>query len=251
MKLLDAATVENGDGNWVSGYEIGADQCGLVSAVSDTCNPSSYVVIGGSEDGTPLALRVTPFAVLVRMNERTTFCSWQEIAAQLDGLINVEKEKAAGHALWFGSDAGEGPSAPDPNPRQGETWLGNAAVTSVAAGSDDTASLADALAAFYAKTVGVEPVIHLGTSAALRMAWIDKDSIRGIDAPVVINPGYDPDGIAITGPVRIRFGNVQKLDGVNTSVNRVSADANVLGAIEFDPCAAVVVGPLPTHPNQS
>lgn len=251
MKLLDKATVSEGDGTWTNGYEIGAFQCGIVAYVFDTCSPDSGVDVGGDEGGSPRPVRVTPFASVVRLNERPTFCEPEEAASHLTEVSRAERERSTGHALWYGSDAGPGPNDPEPNPRQGETWLGEDGVTSVSAGADDVASLGAALSAFYAKTVGVEPTVHLGVEAALRFTWVTEDRIQGLDADVVVNAGYDPDGIAVTGPIAVRFGTPELLSAVDRSNNRYSADVTTLGAIEFDPCAAVVVGPLPTHPNQS
>lgn len=81
----------------------------------------------------------------------------------------------------------------------------------------------------------LDPLLHLGMNTVLQLG---EDRLDALGFPYVVNSGYPINGIAVTGPVTIRIGDVQSLRGYNYAANRTSVEALRFAAFQFDPCQA-------------
>lgn len=231
--LLDTADVREGDGNWTAGGTADAVQSGMESLLSDICLPAPAEILAGTHEGSPSGYATKPFSFVVRMRYPTK-CGINDPDTFIREAVRLESEKAVGHALWFGTGSSE-------------TWLGASGVGSVAAGATIQDSVGAALEEFYRRTVGLEPIVHLGVTSALKLGqYIDETpSLRGTNTRVVVSPGYPADGIAVTGPVEIQLSGIQSLLSRDWRVNREVLEGTRIGSVEFDPAAAVIVGEPP------
>lgn len=228
-KLIDVADVKRGDGQWTAGLEVESLQCALSSAVLPLCLPAPGSNLGGSASGGPSGFPISIFAVAAKLRQ-PTMCRTASPEDVVRTAVDGEFDKAAGHALWYGTG-------------NAEVWIGADGATSVAA----DAGIGEMLHAFYAKTVGVEPILHLGLQAAMDFG---PSFQNGRLAPfpeveVVVNPGYPVDGVAITGPIDLWAGQIETVQVHDVRINRQETEAAMLAGLAFDPCTAVVRGPLP------
>lgn len=81
----------------------------------------------------------------------------------------------------------------------------------------------------------LDPLLHLGMNTVLQLG---EDRLDALGFPYVVNTGYPIDGLAVTGPVTIRIGDVQAIQSYNVSINRTSVEALRFAAFQFDPCQA-------------
>lgn len=231
--LLTVAEVLRGDGDWTAGMDTPAVQAGLSSEISDVCLPAPAGTLSGSRGGVPTGYTLKPFAVIVRMDEPTQ-CRIADPDRTVRAALTGEEEKAIARALWFGAG--------------GSTmWFGASDVTSVAPGENIKETVGKLLEAFYLNTVGIEPIVHLGLTAALQLGQdIDEaPSLRGTGTRVVVSPGYPTNGVAVSGDVTIRIGNVEYLEQYAWRVNRRAAEASELAAVSFDPATVFIAGEPP------
>lgn len=232
--LLEVADVVRGDGTWTAGYEIDSVGCALRSETATICSPVVRSRISGDVegDGSTYGLKAQIFPVITSINGRTVCSSGNEESIVRDAL-DAESEKAAGKALWGSIDAAA------------EVSLLATDVATVAAGPTSNATLAAVLTAFWDRATGVrhqDTVIHLGVGRLLEMfGEIEGSVLKNLGIQVATSPGYPSDGIAVTGPIRVRLGSDQVLQEHSYGTNRMTTEANRLAAIEFDPCIAVRV----------
>lgn len=231
MKLLDVADIHRGDGRWVSGLSVEGLQCSLTSRLGAVCLPSSVSLLGGTGGvGKPTGYPISVFGIIAQLAQ-PQFCATNDPEAAVRDAVESEADKAFGRALWFGTG-------------DASMWLGADGATPVAA----DATIGVMLKAFYDKTVGVEPIIHLGFGLADDLgAKLNSDGRFNAfpDVPVVINAGYPVQGAAITGPIEGWMGSVEQTQVHNVKINREYTEATALAALSFDPCAVVVRGLLP------
>lgn len=173
------------------------------------------------------------FVVVTSLGSRPQ-CSTGTEEALVSDALDFETEKAAGRALWgLTGDA------------VGTTSLASGSVATVAAGANARASVSAALQSFWTRSTGVrtkDTVIHLGINRLLEMfGEIEGSLLKNLDVKVATSPGYPPDSIAVTGPIRIKLGPDQVLQSNDTAINDVLTEATRFGALEFDPCTAVRV----------
>lgn len=204
-------------------------QCAMSSTLGSVCLPAPGGLLGGSRGGRPAAYGRAEFAVTVRM-ERSLLCRTASPVDIIEEAVEVELEKAAGRVLWFGDGTGD-------------IWLGNPSASTV--GAD--ATLGDLLAAFYRKTVGLKPTVHMGIKIALEHSWSDGKVEGALDADFVVSPGYPPEGLAVTGPVRVWAEDAESIEAVHTGTNEGHTEATILAALSYDPCSVVVRGDLPVQ----
>lgn len=232
MKLLDAANVQRGDGRWTAGLEVENLQCALSSALSALCLPGPADNIGGGGTGSPSGQGITVFGVITRLRQ-PNMCRTADPEAVVRDAVDAEIEKALGRAIWFGGN------------NEAEVWFGATGATALTSG---TPTVADALRTWYGKTVGIEPIIHLGIKAAESVATQLADNGRfkaWPDVPVVVNPSYPASGIAVSGPIDVWVTPTETIQSHSFSVNREQTEASALVGVVFDPCAVVIVGALP------
>lgn len=231
MKLLDVAEVHRGDGRWTSGLTVEGLQCSLTSSVGAVCLPSPIGLIGGvGGEGQPTGYPISVFGIIAQL-ARPTMCQTTDPEGAVRKAVEDEADKAIGRALWYGTG-------------EASMWLGADGATSVAA----DAGIGVMLKTFYDKTVGVDPVIHLGYGVADDLSpKLNPDGRFSAfpEVPVVINAGYPVDGVAITGPIEAWVGSIEQTQVHNTRINREYTEATALGAVAFDPCAVVIRGALP------
>ena len=227
MKLLDVASVTTGDSRWTAGLDVENLQCSLSSGIAGLClpAPAGLSVTEGQPSGWPLSV----FAVIVKMR-RSNLCMDSDPEVAVKAALEAEKDKAAGRALWFGTG-------------NASMWLGATGVTAL----PSTAGVGEALKAFYDNTVGVDPIIHMGIGTAIKAVGLNAEGRfkAFADIPIVVNPSYPVDALAVTGPIEVRFTSAESMAVQDIRVNRGDYAADLLGAISFDPCAAFVVGNLP------
>ncbi len=240
MELLQAATVVADDGNWMSGGQYDGPGCALRSFTSPVCSPARTPLSGSGDpdDATACGVDSFPFAVITSMRTRARyqegdFTSWVHDA------VDAEVEKAVGKFLFAGSAAIPGGDR--------VAWLGQADVDVVVAGANERASIAALVAEFRSIAVGVkdeDTYLHLGLEALWAVNSLivdDDDRLEGTRIRVVTSPGYPPDAIGITGPIRIRQSSIQDLDEYNVAVNDRDIEATRFVSVEFDPCHAARV----------
>lgn len=225
-KLLDVASVID-DSRWVSGLTVETLQCSLHRAYAALClpAPAGYQ----NHEGAPAGMPLSPMATIVHMR-RSNLCMTADGRNVVDSALEAEKDKSAGRALWYGTG-------------DATMWLGASGVTELSG----SASVGEALKAFYDGTVGVEPVIHMGLKTALETSGFNAEGrLKALpDIPVVVNPSYPDDALAITGPIQLYFSPPESIQVMDFQINREDTAAVMFTGVSFDACAAFVRGELP------
>jgi hypothetical protein len=223
--LLSVAKVDTGDGDWTAGYTSESLGCAVSVWLADPCTPVP-TLISGEDDIDPSAYLVGSFGIIAKMS-RTNRCAEGTELEYIRSAVEEATELAAGKAFWEGFESAE-------------MFLLSPDVETVAAGANVAETVAKVLRAFAISVPGVEPILHLGYSAALTVGdALNNEGNLKIGIQVAVSPGYPANGVAVTGPVLVRLSSVQALQAYDRDVNRTNIEANRLGAIEFDPCAAV------------
>lgn len=232
-KLVDVATVHREDGRWTSGLEVESLQCALTSALAGLCLPAPGANLGGAAgaSGGPTGYPISHFSVIARLKQ-PTMCRTNRPENVVRDAVESEFDKAAGHALWYGTGSAE-------------VWFGADGATAMAA---DT-GIGEMLKAFYDRTVGVEPVLHLGFQTAIDAGFAFQNGRLAAypDIEVVLNPGYPADALAVTGPIELWITPPESIQVHDVKVNREVTEAFALAAFSLDPCAVVVRGALPAQ----
>lgn len=225
--LLTVAEVHEGDGNWTAGLTVETLTCSLYRATAGLCLPPPTGA--GPSSASPAGWPLSPFATIVQMR-RSMLCRASDPQTIVNRAIEVEKERAAGRALWFGTGSAD-------------LFFGGAGATTVASG----ATIGELLQAFYDKVIGVKPVLHLGLVAAYATPGLSDQGYFNAfpEIPVVINPGYPPNGVAVSGPIEIWFGAPEPTQNLSTANNKENTEATMLGAVAVDPCTVIVRDKLP------
>jgi hypothetical protein len=266
VKLLDAAEVKPGTGNWEQGWDGDPRGCGGVSVyISDPCDPDAgQDVIGSAADAdgrNPASVddcsyRVVPFGFVAEM-VRSTRMSKDDDMDWLAGALKESSEIPVARGLLVQTGVA---------PRENTTWIGNDQATEIAAPAlTDNNAVADAVAAgrsaFFAKTIGLRPILHVNPGRAITLkkaGVVELDPNNGDDRtawgdPVVISEGYSdiPDLSPVplafwTGPLEITLGDVNREDVVKaTRMNRTLLQVTRMAAIDTLPCAIVRIGAAP------
>lgn len=243
MELLDAATVIEGDGNWMGGGLIDNPGCSLQSFTSPVCEPDRRPLTNETVDGaTPevvCQLESFPFAVITQVRFRGRDLDIESKRRWVKDAMDAEAEKAAASVFWEGDAAMDGAKE--------YASLASTSVHSATAGTDGKASIVAALEEFRQWATGAhhkDTLLHLGYAVLLEAdtAIDDNGRLKGTSIRVVSSPGYPSDGIALTGPVTIRRSSIQDLGEINTANNDRETAATQFVSVEFDPCYAVLVG---------
>ena len=225
-RLLDVAQVERGNGRWTAGLEVEYLQCALTSGLAALCLPGPANHLSGEGGTGPSGDEVNIFGVVTRLRQPNA-CRTADPEAAVRDAVDTEIEKALGFAIWYGGTS------------EASVWFGNSSVTLITGAT----SVGAMLRRWYSKTVGIEPIIHLGLEAAEDLATSFSESGRLLafpDVPVVINPSYPAAGVAITGPIDVRISGVETIQTHSLVDNREQTEANVIVGVSFDPCAVVL-----------
>lgn len=262
MKLLDAAEVEiKARGGWEQGWNGDPRGCGGVSIyIQDPCEPATTSdVVGTEADENTVdqcAYRVIPFGYVAEMR-RNVRMAQEDDGAWLAKALKASSEIPVARGLLVQIGVAG---------RLGDTWIGNPEATQIAAPAlTDQAAVGTAVGAartaFFSKTIGVQPILHVSSAAATALVQADVVGFSPVDGeaktiwgdPVVISEGYDPiPGMTalpvafFTGPVKITLSDVNEEDVIQaTRLNRVMFQASQIAAIDTLPCAIVRIGPAP------
>ena len=223
--LLSVAKVEEGDGNWTAGYLSESLGCAVSVWLADPCTPVPEL-ISGEDAVDPSAYEAFSFAVVAKMS-RTNRCAEGTELEYVQSALREATELAAAKAFWEGFGSAE-------------MFLESVDVETVAKGANIQATVAAVLRAFAISVPGVQPILHLGYGSALSLGEaLSPDGNLKIGIPVAVSPGYPTDGVAVTGPVLVRLSSIQAIQAYDNTNNRTNIEANRLGTIDFDPCAAV------------
>jgi hypothetical protein len=260
VKLLDAAEVTTGTGNWTRGWDGDPRGCGGVSVyISDPCSEGASDVIGtegGDDDVQDCAYRVVPFGFVAEMRRKTRMAKDDDMDWLAKALKNSSEIPVA-RGLLVQTGAGT---------RITGTWIGNPQSLGITApAATDATAVADAVStarsAFFSRTIGIQPILHVnpGRAIALKKAGVvELDPSNGDDRtawgdPVVVSEGYSdipnlsPVPLAFwTGPIQITLSDVNQEDVARAvRQNLTMLQVTRLAAIDTLPCAIVRIGDAP------
>ncbi|MGB8380589.1 MAG: PKD domain-containing protein [Dermatophilaceae bacterium] len=240
MKLLDAATVIHGDGNWMLGWEAEDRTCIVDVRLVDACDPSGGgAVVDGADTNT--VYKVVPFVVEAQMT-RSVLCERDDDASWLSQALRDIDEQALGRALVIEPVAGS------------QTWVGADGVTEVPA-PDTADELASATAAarraWFDHNIGV-PIMHVApegvpalVAAGILISVPDGELVSVWGDPVASSPGYTPTPpVFFTGPVTVYLGSASADMYRATRMNNVVNLGLQPAAVDVSPCSIVRLGPL-------
>jgi hypothetical protein len=228
VSLLDGKipgiTVLHGDSSeWTAlGTSIDSLACGRRHDMVDVCTPDD--LSGGLEEEYDGHIG-RPFAI-VTQQKFSPRCTPREAEDELFAAMAKSAEYQVGKALWSG--------VPDVD------WTGDVFLTSTEVSTTATAGtiviheVAQLLKAAWDAHPELDPILHLGLGAAANVGL----DIGILGVPYVVNPGYPIDGIAVTDKITIRLGDIQRLNAVDSAINRRYVEATRLAMVEFDPCLA-------------
>lgn len=228
MRLLTEAhpaiTVLRGDSSsWTAlGEPFDGLACGRSYEVyGDFCEPAPE----GDGEEALIGFEAKPFGYLVRQVFGTR-CEPEEAEEALEKATRDQAEYHIGRALWFGIEA----------PWAGDVYLTSSQVTrSIVDISNPRQALAQLLQDAYEANPDLDPLIHLGMQLVMELG-IDK--LDALDVPYVVSPGYPLNGLAVTGPIEIRLGDLHVLRLINQGVNRTLIEGTRMANFKFDPCLA-------------
>ena len=271
MKLLDAAEVKTGTGNWTRGWDGDSRACSGLSVYLSECDPDATSDVIGEEDAEETdeecGYRVIPFGIVAQFrrstrNARDDDAAWLARSLREGAEVPVARGLLVrqGMGLSQTAAAGGGVIATD-------VWLGSPNVESIPAPAlTDNVAVADAIAdgraLFFQRTLGIQPILHVNPGMAIRLknaGVVELDPDNGEDRtawgdPVVISEGYsDIPGMTAspiafwTGPIEITLSDVNQEEIIRaTRQNKLVHQVTMLAAIDTPPCAIVLIGDAPT-----
>lgn len=227
------------DGMWSVGFDLQAATAATTLLVQDPCTETGTFVAGAADASSPKVYTITAFAATVSAR-RNIRCSLDTDLAMVSGLLaSSGTVSSAEYVLWNGM------SAWDPNVQPS---LHNNDVSVIS----PSASIADTISAAIVKystiTVLKDYVVHLGVDAAIDLSalgyteTIDQSGqlrLRATGAPIVVSPNYPASGVAVTGPIDIKLGEIAAYQAFDFHTNRTNVVAYQLIAIAFDPSTSI------------
>lgn len=249
MQLLDVATVHQGNGQWMQGWEATARACATDLAFADPCESDDQREIINSSDES-VKYKVTPFGIVATM-EFPVNCASPDDEGWLDKAIQSENELSLTRALYVPVTSGTS-----------ENWVGAAGVTEVAYGTGGfplADSTVKARETWISQVMGGKPdghpIMHVSPYAAPGLvrdgvlAILDKGPVSVFGDPVVIGDGYlEGPPVWFSGPVDVYLSTAQIFGIPSGRNNRVSWGANQIAAIDIAPCMIVRVGGVTPAP---
>jgi hypothetical protein len=232
----------DGDGPW-SGvpYDEAYDAGGRALIVQDVCTRANVAVVAGSTGAPAVVYTIRPFGAMVsalRPN-RCVPGEFPDYEASLHADLKLDAERAAAYVLWNGIPAWT----------SAQPFLLNSDVVAPAAGSPVQDVVATVLDQFYLGQVGMRPTLHMGLRAAMQlsagnaMSPTPKSSefyLTMDGTPIVVAAEYPINGVAATGPVKVRRSDIADLvPAYDYATNRTYFTTDVVLAVEFDASIAV------------
>lgn len=230
MRLLTeehpAITIVRGDSSaWTAlGEPFDGLACGRSYEVyGDFCEPAPE----GDGEEALTGFEAKPFGYLVRQVFGTR-CEPEEAEKVLEEATQDQAEYHIGRALWFGIE--------DAN-WSGDIYLTSSQVarSAVDVNANPRQALAQLLQDAWEANPDLDPLIHLGMQLVMELG---VDKLNALDVPYVVSPGYPLNGLAVTGPIEIRLGDLHVLRLVNQGVNRLLIEGTRMANFQFDPCLA-------------
>jgi len=254
MRLLDAADVREGTGEWYRGWEGDSRECSVRVVLEDACDPDQGgELIPGSDPGVYTTL---PFGITAELH-RTVRCMRDDDEKWLQQALESVQEYVLGRALVSQPVAGT------------ESWIGDPAATEVAAPADATglvAAVAEARALWYAKAVNPDvtppghPILHVAPEVAPQLVVdgvlkFNETAVYSVwGDPVVINAGYSLEGnpqVFFTGALEVYLSSVDTSGLLVASrTNKAQLLVSQIAVIDTDPCAIVRVGAMAAGTGQ-
>lgn len=239
--LFEVAEVLDGDGPW-SGvpHDEQYDAGGRALIVQDVCTRANVAVVAG-HTGTPAVVyTIRPFGAMVsalRPN-RCVPGEFPDYEASLHADLKMDAERAAAYTLWNGI----------PGWTSAQPFMLNSDVATATSASVQLTA-ANVLKTFYAGQVGQRAVLHMGLGAAMALSAGNAMSPSAKSSefyltmdgtPIVVAAEYPIDGVAATGPVRVRRSDIADLvPAYDYATNRTYFTTDVVLAVEFDASIAV------------
>lgn len=229
--LLEIADVEESDGQWKHSAEVDALACGRSFRNTDRCAPATPPAI--TQAGT--TFDVVPF-VVIGAQRFTTRCTPEQAETELYQAVENASEVQVAKVFW------DGPTAVSmaTGTWAGDLWMEAPEVDVVAPATTVAETVADVLTEAYTNHPDMPtPILHLGFLSALQLG----EALWNLDLQnVVVSPGYPQDAVAVTGPVEITLGPVEKMPNTDWDVNQRWIEGFRFAAVSFDPCLAVRAG---------
>jgi hypothetical protein len=235
--ILDRANVLVGDGQW-SAMEMVESVGGLVNVkLAEICSGDEAQVTGGT--GGAYEIDVVTFGIDSQL-VRPTRCASGSEDELARSVVDRVTEQAVGQALFV---TGSGYQKTVDGASVDLLTLKDAAIHTETAAST-VLKLLKCLDWYYAHSLGMKPIVHLGRTAAADIANVQmfangsgEQLVTG--EAVSLSVGYPTGAIAVTGPIGVRLGNVQTNYKFDSGLNRTYIDALRLAAFAFDPEIAV------------
>jgi hypothetical protein len=246
-KLLDLADVVRGDGPWSAvAYDVEYDdQRPLIG--TDVCTRNNTALIDGVISSGAVVYTIHPFGATVSA-VRPHRCvpgdgDFEEYERDIIATLDEEAEHTATYVLYNGIP-GWGSAQP---------YFLNSDVHTLSAGTTVQDTVPAVLDAFYGFSTGVEPILHLGLTSAVKLSAGNAVSPTPESArfylamdgtPIVVSHEYPTTFVGVTGPIKIKLGRAgmaepQYYYDSQVNQNRTIFVAEQLLAIEFDATIAV------------
>lgn len=226
-RLIDAAEMRRGDGDWSAGLSVQTLACALSTRLPALCLPAAGADLAGTRGGIPGAWQLNVFGIEVRLDNRQICGQGLDTEKITRDAVREQEDYAFGWALYNGTGGSD-------------MFVGGQGATTIA-----STKIADVIQAFYAKVVGVQPILHLGLQAAVDLAALFNGDGRLAfwpDMPIVVNAAYPVGAVFCTGPIELYAGTVQTIEANRYAHNTKTTEANELAAVSLDPCTVVIGG---------
>lgn len=244
MKLLEAATVNQGGERWTSGYNSTARECGVQLRLTDACEEESIELVG-NEDSTASAYFVKPFSIEAQLN-RGVLCERPDDKEWLEKVLENNLEYPLSRALVVQPIDGT------------DSWLNHADVQEVALAGATADNYRTAVVAarklWYESVLSLEgqPIFHVPPSIAPILVTAGVLQVDGggkavtiWGEPVVIANGYEmgTPRAFFTGPIKIEYMKIESGEILrHVRLNSSTIVVNTLAVVDTPPCAIVRVG---------
>lgn len=246
MNLLEAATVNDGRVDWLgNGYNAQSRECGVQMRLTDACEEESIELVG-DENSEVAQYTVKPFAIEAQLN-RSVLCERPDDTEWVKKVVEANLDYPLSRALVIQPIAGT------------NSWIGDAAVPTVALGADPTAddytaAILEARAQWFETVMSIKggPILHVPPSLVptlvkggiLSMKG-DGDAATILGDRVVIGTGYERTNMNVfySGEIKIYHSSIDTNDILRRArTNSSIILANLIALIDVAPCSIVRVG---------
>lgn len=233
MKLLEAAKVTYGDGEWTLGEDKTPRECSVTVFLAQACDPDEQSVITGA----PLSsYRTGPFTVVAEL-EQPLRCAADDDGKWLNDALADVVERAIGKSFYHEPFEGS------------DTWLGGLGITVIPVTADLAVDTALARKTWFQKVAAEVPIMHVSPGSVTKLLTariIDIDNGKLVSVwgdEVVTNDAYeDSVPVFFTGPIEIRLSSVEEATGYEVRKNQAITQVTQVVVVDMAPCAIVSVG---------